>query len=255
MKRLVLKVGSAVLTHQNRLAKDRLSNLVVLISDLKQAGYEVILVTSGSVAAGYSVLKLDKKIIANRQALASIGQPLLMSKYQKNFDKFDIVASQVLLTEWEFDSRKSTFNAQNMIEVLLGHGVVPVINENDTIAVKELTFGDNDQLSAHVAHYFNADMLVILSDIDAYYDKDPRKYDDAVRRDSVSEILEDELNQEVTPNDNFATGGIVTKLKAGKFLLDHGRQMFLSTGMDLSTIRAYLLDHKQIGGTHFIKDA
>jgi glutamate 5-kinase len=96
---------------------------------------------------------------------------------------------------------------------------------------------------------------VILSDIDAYYDKDPRKYDDAVRRDSVSEILEDELNQEVTPNDNFATGGIVTKLKAGKFLLDHGRQMFLSTGMDLSTIRAYLLDHKQIGGTHFIKDA
>jgi glutamate 5-kinase len=255
MKRLVLKVGSAVLTHQNRLAKDRLSNLVVLISDLKQAGYEVILVTSGSVAAGYSVLKLDKKIIANRQALASIGQPLLMSKYQKNFDKFDIVASQVLLTEWEFDSRKSTFNAQNMIEVLLEHGVVPVINENDTIAVKELTFGDNDQLSAHVAHYFNADMLVILSDIDAYYDKDPRKYDDAVRRDSVSEILDDELNQEVTPNDNFATGGIVTKLKAGKFLLDHGRQMFLSTGMDLSTIRAYLLDHKQIGGTHFIKDA
>ena len=120
------------------------------------------------------------------------------------------------------------------------HGVVPIINENDTVSVEELVFGDNDRLSAHVAHYFDASLLVILSDIDAFYDKDPNRYDDATRRAVVTAISEEELNAEHTPNNEFATGGIVTKLQSADFLMKHGREMFLASGFDLSDIKAYL---------------
>ncbi len=251
MKRVVVKVGSAVLTENNRLAKDRMANLVEFLYALQQR-FDVILVSSGAVAAGYTKLKLDKSIIANKQALAAIGQPQLMISYQKKFEKFGINVAQVLLSADDFDSRKRTAHAKNAIEVLLKHKIIPIINENDVTATEELVFGDNDQLSAHVAYYFDADMLAILSDIDGLYDKDPKKHSDAKLLKIVDSIPKELLESECNPNYSFATGGIVTKLKAAEFLLEHGKRMFLASGFDLKDARSFLLENRHEGGTLFI---
>ena len=250
MKRIVLKVGSAVLTEQNRIAQDRMQQLVDLIARLK-ARYEVILVSSGAVAAGYTELKLDKSVLANKQALASIGQPLLMNRYKRKFEKHGILPAQILVTAANFNSASQAEKARDTIETLLENGVLPVINENDATAVEELVLGDNDQLSAYAAYHFNADMLVILSDIDAYYDKDPHRHDDARVRPIVHRIASEELTREVSPHNSFATGGIVTKLKAAHFLLERGRSMFLASGFELEDIENFLLQDLQSGGTLF----
>jgi glutamate 5-kinase len=251
-KRVVIKVGSHVLTPNGRVSKEKIRNLVELISKLMQRGVEVILVSSGAVSAGYSVLPLDRKSIGNKQALAAIGQPLLLKMYQEKFAKYKILCSQVLLSWADLDSKKRTSLAQNAIDNLLLNRVVPIINENDVIATEELVFGDNDQLSASVADNFNADILVILSDIDALYDKNPREFDDAKVRRVVNHITKEELDAKVTPNGEFATGGIVTKLKAGDYLLKRKKMMFLASGFDLSDVNSFLLDGIQKGGTLFI---
>lgn len=253
MKRIVVKVGSHVLSEQNRLAKERIINLVTFLADLHEK-YEVIFVSSGAVAAGYSKLKIDKSILANRQAIAAVGQPYLMSVYQKKFEKYEILTAQVLLTADDFDSRKRTSHARSAVNTLLKNGVMPIINENDVTATEELVFGDNDQLSAHVAYYFDADMLVILSDIDGYYDSDPRENPDAKIYKKVSAVSESDLEIPCNPNHNFATGGIATKLKAAKFLLEREREMYMTSGFDLTDARNFLLEGKQTGGTYFTKD-
>jgi len=252
MRRIVIKVGSAVLTEQNRVAKERMAALVDLIANIKQKGIDVILVSSGAVAAGYTLCRLDKKVVANRQALASIGQPKLVSMYQKKFEKHGMIVSQILLTADDFDSRKRTYHAKCAIDTLLVQGVVPIINENDVTATEELVFGDNDQLSAHVAYYFDADLLVILSDIDSYYDKDPHKFEDAKQLKVVHHIPKEALEAECTPNAAFATGGIVTKLKAADFLLRRHRKMFLASGFDLKDAYAFLIEGVHRGGTLFV---
>ncbi|WP_295418481.1 glutamate 5-kinase [Sulfurovum sp.] len=251
MKRIVIKVGSHVLTEDGAIAKARMLALVQLIAELKAHKYDVILVSSGAVAAGFTLLPLDRGSVANKQALAAIGQPLLLKMYQEKFAKFGLLCSQVLLSADVFDSAKHIQHAKVAIDTLLKNGVIPIINENDTVSIEELVFGDNDRLSAHVAHYFDAQLLIILSDIDAYYDKDPNRYDDAKRRAVVSEISEEELNAEHTPNNEFATGGIVTKLQAADFLMQHGREMFLTSGFDLSDVKSFLVDKKHKGGTLF----
>ena len=255
MKRLVIKVGSAVLTERNRVAKERMAALVALIAKIKEKGTEVILVSSGAVAAGYTLCRLDKKELANRQALASIGQPKLVSMYQKKFEKFGIVVSQILLTADDFDSRRRTHHAKCAVETLLAQNVVPIINENDVTATEELVFGDNDRLSAHVAYYFDADLLTILSDIDSYYDKDPHRFDDAKPLKVVHSIPPEALEAECTPNGAFATGGIVTKLKAADFLLKRGKSMFLASGFDLKDAYSFLIEGRHDGGTLFSPDA
>jgi len=251
MKRIVIKVGSHVLTEDGDIAKERMLALVQLIAELKAHKYEVILVSSGAVAAGFTQLPLDRGTVANRQALAAIGQPLLLKMYQEKFAKFGILCSQVLLSAEIFELEEQMLHAKVAIDTLLDNGVVPIINENDTVSIDELVFGDNDRLSAHVAHYFDAELLVILSDIDAFYDKDPNRYDDAKRRDVVNSISEEELTAEHTPNNEFATGGIVTKLQSADFLMKHNREMFLASGFDLSDIKSFLVDGKHVGGTLF----
>jgi len=253
MQRIVIKVGSHVLTENGAIAKVRMLALVQLIAELKSHKYEVILVSSGAVAAGFTQLPLDRGSVANRQALAAIGQPLLLKMYQEKFAIFDMLCSQVLFMADVFESAKHVAHAKVAIDTLLENSVVPIINENDTVSIEELVFGDNDRLSAHVAHYFDAELLVILSDIDAFYDKDPNRYDDAKRRAVVTTILEEELNAEHTPNNEFATGGIVTKLQSADFLMKHGREMFLASGFDLSDVKSFLLDKVHLGGTLFKK--
>jgi len=249
--RLVIKVGSHVLTENGSVAKERMLALVSLIAKLKEAEHDVILVSSGAVAAGYSQLKLDRNSVGNRQALAAIGQPLLMKMYQEKFARYGLLCSQILLSADVFDSRRATAHAKEAVDTLLANHVVPIINENDTVSIDELVFGDNDRLSAHVTHYFDASLLVILSDIDAFYDKDPNCHADAKPRTVVTHISEAELCAEHTPSNEFATGGIVTKLQAADFLMQHGREMFLASGFDLDDIRAFLLEKTHKGGTLF----
>lgn len=250
MMRIVVKVGSAVLTENSHLASDRLEALVNFIACLKKR-YEVILVSSGAVAAGYTQLKLDKKLLSNKQALASIGQPILMNKYRKLFEAHHQLCSQILVTAANFTTPEEAQRAKDTIETLLAHNVIPIINENDATATEELVVGDNDQLSAYATHYFGADLLVILSDIDAYYDKDPRAYNDAKVHSRIESIEESELTMEVNPNHSFATGGIVTKLKAADFLLKRNGAMLLASGFDLSDAYSFLLDDEHIGGSYF----
>jgi glutamate 5-kinase len=252
-QRIVIKVGSHVLTENGAIAKERMIGLVELISAIMNKGTEVILVSSGAVSAGYTVLQLDKGSVGNKQILAAIGQPLLLKMYQEKFAKYNILCSQVLLSAADLDSKKRTHLAQVALNGLLSNKVVPIINENDVIATEELEFGDNDQLSAYVTENFNADLLVILSDIDALYDKDPHKFSDAIVRKEVSFITEKELSAPMSANNEFATGGIVTKLKAANFLLAHNKKMFLATGFGLEDVRSFLLEGIQKGGTLFRK--
>ena len=250
MKRIVIKVGSAVLTENDSVALERMRSLVDFIAELKQR-YEVILVSSGAVAAGYTKLKLDRSVLKNKQALAAIGQPVLMKKYAKKFEKHNILVAQVLVTAANLNKADDIQRVRNTVDTLLENGVVPIVNENDATATEELIVGDNDQLSAYIAKMADADMLVILSDIDAYYDKDPRKDDDAKVLKVVHEIPKEELLKDVTPNSVFATGGIVTKLKAASYLLENGIDTFLSSGFDLSDAKEFLLKNNHEGGTLF----
>jgi glutamate 5-kinase len=235
------------------LAKERMRDMVELIALVMEQGKEVILVSSGAVSAGYTVLPLDRWSVGNKQVLAAIGQPLLLKMYQEKFAKHGILCSQVLLSAADLDSKKRTALAEVAIDNLLSNKVVPIINENDVIATEELEFGDNDQLSAYVTYNFNADILVILSDIDALYDKDPRVFSDAKARKKVTSISKEELEADSTANNEFATGGIVTKLKAADFLLKKNCKMYLSTGFDLEDISSYLLKGIQLSGTLFHK--
>lgn len=252
MKRLVIKVGSAVLRENDELALERLNNLVDLIAKLKnEKKQQVILVSSGAVAAGNVTLNLDKTQILNRQALAAIGQPLLMKHYKKRFAKHNLKCAQMLLVAEDFDSRKRSQNAKDVMEILLTNGIIPIINENDVIANEELLFGDNDQLGAHAAHYFNADMLVILSDVNGLYDCNPHENDNALLLKEVNTLEDEDLKVKHSPNSEFATGGIVTKLKAAKFLMNRGKSMYLSSGFDLTNAYDFLFHEKHLSGTIF----
>lgn len=253
MKRLVIKVGTAVLTQGEELALQRMKNLVNLISTLKNdKNLEVILVSSGAVGAGYTELKLDKTVLANKQTLAAIGQPKLMKTYQEMFEEFGITVAQMLFIADDFDSRKRSKNAKNVMEILLQNKVIPIINENDVIATEEL-IGDNDQLAAYITHYFKADMLVILTDIDGYYDKNPREFSDAKIQKIINEISQDELDKKPSANSKFATGGIVTKLKAADFLMQKNIPMYLTSGFDLTNAYDFLVDNNHKSGTIFKK--
>lgn len=253
MKRLVIKVGTAVLTQGEELALQRMKNLVNLISTLKNdKNLEVILVSSGAVGAGYTELKLDKTVLANKQTLAAIGQPKLMKTYQEMFQEFGITVAQMLFIADDFDSRKRSKNAKNVMEILLQNKVIPIINENDVIATEEL-IGDNDQLAAYITHYFKADMLVILTDIDGYYDKNPREFSDAKIQKTINEISQDELDKKPSANSKFATGGIVTKLKAADFLMQKNIPMYLTSGFDLTNAYDFLVENNHKSGTIFKK--
>ncbi len=252
MKRVVVKVGSAVLTQNDAIALDRMRNLVEFLVELRKTN-EVILVSSGAVAAGYTALKLDRAILQNKQALASIGQPILMKKYSKKFATHNILTAQVLVTAANFMIDDEINRIKDTVNTLLSNGVIPIINENDATSTKELVVGDNDQLSAYITKHTNSDLLIILSDIDAYYDKDPRVHLDAKIQKIVNSVNADELEKEATPHGAFATGGILTKLKAANYLLECGIDMVLTSGYDLKDIKSLMFENRHIGGTRFTK--
>ncbi|QOY53965.1 glutamate 5-kinase [Candidatus Sulfurimonas marisnigri] len=252
MKRIVVKVGSAVLTQNESIALERMRALVDFLAELKKSS-EVILVSSGAVAAGYTALKLDRSVLQNKQALASIGQPILMDKYSKKFATHNILSAQVLVTAANLQREDEIQRIKDTVDTLISNGVIPIINENDATSTKELVVGDNDQLSAYITKHTDSDLLIILSDIDGYYDSDPRENKDAKVLKIVNSIDKNELQKDATPHGAFATGGILTKLKAADYLLTNSIDMFLSSGFDLSDIKSYMLDEKYTGGTLFTK--
>ena len=174
-----------------------------------------------------------------------------MKKYAKKFASHNIITAQVLVTAANLNKSGDIKRVKNTVDTLLSEGVLPIVNENDATATEELVVGDNDQLSAYITNHINADTLVILSDIDAYYDDDPRQNQNAKVLKIVNKIDENELKKQATPNNVFATGGIVTKLKAADLVMKHNKSMFLASGFDLSDVKSFMLEAKHIGGTLF----
>lgn len=248
--RIVIKIGTHVIYEDGVLDNKRFGDVVDFISAL-MSEYDVIVVSSGAVASGYSKIRLDKSVVKNRQALAGIGQPYLIHEYNERLEAHGYFGSQLLVTADDFDSRKRTKKIRDAIDALIEHNILPIINENDTTATEEIVFGDNDQLSAHIAHFLSADLLVIFSDIDGYYNKDPRACKDAQIIKNVEAINQEEFILPSSAGTMFGTGGIATKLKAANFLLNHNRATFLTSGFDLSDIKSFLIDKNHVGGTLF----
>lgn len=220
--RIVVKVGTSTLTHPNGKTNIRhIEKLCRVLCDLKNSGKELILVSSGAIGVGVGKLNLSSRPeeTSKKQALAAIGQCELMFMYDKFFGEFNQTVAQVLLTADIVDHDKSRKNVQNTFSELMALGVIPIVNENDTVATDELegrNFGDNDTLSAIVATLADADLLVILTDIDGLYNKDPRKYADALRIAHVPVINEEIEKLAGGAGSKFGTGGMATKVSAAK---------------------------------------
>ena len=254
-KRVVIKVGTSTLTYDTgKINIRRIELLSQVISDLSHSGCEVVLVSSGAVGVGVSKLGFGKRPETTRekQAASAVGQGELMSMYEKFFAEFGCKVAQILITKnvLEDDERKQ--NAINAFNTLLEWNVVPIVNENDVISTAEIEFGDNDTLSAVVSELIGADILIILSDIDGLYDKDPAKYDDAKLIPKVKEVTDKLKLSAGGAGTSRGTGGMVTKLIAAEKTLAVGIDMVIINGNNPKNIYD-VLEGKQIG-TRFSKN-
>ena len=233
-KRIVVKVGSSSITGTN---ETNLDKLVEAIATSTQSGQEIILVTSGAIATGLPLLNLTEKPtdLATKQALASVGQSKLMGRYEASLQRFNIIAGQVLLTAGDFEQAETSENASKAIDRLLELKVVPIVNENDTVATQEIAFGDNDKLASLVAVLVQADALVLLSDVDALYDRPPteagsQKIEWVEPEDDLSTIKIGGSSSTV------GTGGAQTKIEAAKYAREHGITVLLTSIDNVSGI-------------------
>ena len=231
--RVVIKVGTSTLAHATgRLNIKRTSELCAVLSDLKNAGHEVVLVSSGAIGMGAGKLGLNKKPsdIPTKQAAAAIGQCELMYTYDRLFTEYNHTVAQILLTGSDFSAPDRHENFNNTIFRLLELGVLPIINENDTIATDEIKVGDNDTLSALVAVSVKADLLIILSDVDGLYSADPRKDKNAVLLRSVPFITEEIEALAGGAGSALGTGGMKTKISAAKLCAENGCDTVIGSG-------------------------
>ncbi|MBR0464662.1 MAG: glutamate 5-kinase [Clostridia bacterium] len=233
--RIVIKVGSSTLTHASgQMNIRRVEKLCKVMSDLKNAGHEMILVSSGAIAMGLGKLSLKQRPTDDptKQATAAVGQCELMYTYDKLFSEYNHTVAQILLTgsDIEDDGRRQHF--RNTLSRLLDFNVLPVINENDTVATEELGIGDNDTLSAVVAREIGADLLVLLSDIDGLYSADPHKDDSAVLIPIVETLTAEIMNLGGGSGSMLGTGGMSTKLKAAEIVTAAGCDMIIANGAD-----------------------
>ena len=236
-KRIVIKLGTSTLAHKTgKLNIRRMTNLVRVISDLHNAGREIIMVSSGAVGLGAGKIGLPEKPkeTAIKQAVAAIGQCELMHVYDDMFAKYSVTVAQILLTKAIIDNPSHCANFKTAVSTLIGMGVIPIVNENDTIAIDELELeiGENDSLSALVAKLSEADLLLILSDIDALYTGDPRSDPDAEPVRIVEEITPDIEAMAGGAGTNLGTGGMSTKINAGKIAAEAGIDMVIMNGRD-----------------------
>lgn len=232
-KTVVIKVGTSTITHHNGTINLLVvEKLVRALSDLKNEDKNVVLVTSGAIGVGCSRMGFTKKpdSLPEKQALAAIGQVNLMQVYSRLFSEYGQIAAQILLTKDVIEDEVRKLNAINTFNTLFSYGSIPIVNENDTVATEEIEFGDNDTLSAVVAVLIKADLLILLSDIDGLYDKNPKHHSDAKLIPIVYGITRQiEENCQNTDN-NFGTGGMITKLAAAKICNSHGIPMVIANG-------------------------
>ena len=244
-KRIVIKIGSSSLMHNEtgRLNLGKIEKLVRTIVDIKNSGKDVVLVSSGAIAVGRMAIGLNEKPdeLPVKQACAAIGQAKLMMVYQKIFAEYSTTAAQVLMTKATVMNDKSRRNAQNTFNELLNLGAVPIVNENDTVSTYEIkqvqTFGDNDRLSAIVTSIIDADLLILLSDIDGLYTDDPNSNPDARFINQVDVIDDKLLNMgKSTSGSGVGTGGMATKLKAAGIAVSSGADRVIANGNDIDNI-------------------
>ncbi|HBK52459.1 MAG TPA: glutamate 5-kinase [Syntrophomonas wolfei] len=239
-RRVVIKVGTSTLTYNNgQLNLLRIEHLVREMADLHNRDMEVLLVTSGAIGVGANRMGYKKvpKTMPEKQALAAVGQGALLHLYEKFFGEYGKTVAQVLLTRDDLDDRMRYLNATNALLAILAMDVIPIINENDTVVVDEIKFGDNDTLSALVAGIVNADLLLILSDVDGLYDCDPRTNKEAVLQHQVSEITRDMAEKSASRGSSFSSGGMITKLKAAQVCMAAGVPMVIANSDEDNVIR------------------
>lgn len=245
-KRIVVKIGSSSLTNENgEIDKVKFNDHVDALAELRKMGHEVLLVSSGAVAAGFKRLGYGTKPITlkGRQAAAAVGQSLLVQSYIDQFSDYKIVPAQILLTRDDFTNRDRYKNAYATISELLERGVLPIINENDTVSVRELTFGDNDMLSALVSGFIKADQLIILTDVNGLYDENPAVNPNAKKIEGLTEITNEMLGFADESGSSVGTGGMRSKLLAAKTALSVGVPIFIGTGFGQDKLKNILSGH------------
>lgn len=248
-QRIVIKVGTSTLTYKNgQLNLQRIDRLVRQMADLHNQDKEVLLVSSGAIGVGATRMGLKKvpPTMPEKQALAAIGQGALLHIYEKIFAEYGKTVAQVLLTRGDFDERMRYLNATNALLAILNMGVIPIINENDTVVVEEIRFGDNDTLSALVAGVVDADLLIILSDVDGLYNCDPRLNEDACLLSEVDEITEEIEENSRSRGSKFSSGGMYTKLKAARMCMAAGVPMIIANSEENNVITR-LMDGEKLG--------
>ncbi len=248
-KRIVVKVGTSTLAHQTGMLNiRRIENLVKTLADLQNDGKELILVSSGAIGVGSGKLGLNERPAdtPTKQACASIGQCELMYVYDKLFSEYNHCVSQILMTRDIIDSPKRVQNVINTFEKLLSLRVIPIVNENDSVSVEEIEFGDNDTLSALVANLANADALIILTDIDGLYEDDPKKNPDAKLIPTVEKIDSRIESLAHGKGSTLGTGGMITKIHAARIATEAGIPTYICNGAD-PNILYDLCDGKQVG--------
>ena len=253
-KRVVIKIGSSSLVHRNTgmLNLRKVEALIRVLCDLRGQGKDVILVSSGAIAVGASAMGMNKpSTTSEKQALAAIGQARLMMTYQRLFAEYNQMTAQVLMTKYTVLNDKSRVNARNTLEELLKLGVIPVVNENDTVATDEIekvgTFGDNDHLSAIVAALVHADLLILLSDIDGMYTDDPARNPNAHFIPVVKEITEEYLKMgKETSGSSLGTGGMAAKVDAARIATDSGADLVIANGDRVENV-LMIMDGMEVG--------
>ena len=256
IQRIVVKVGTSTLTNENgHLDIEKIRKIVLELSNLQDKGYDVILVSSGAVGAGMGLLNINEKpkTLAEKQMLSAVGQVSLMQIYQTLFKEYNKIVGQLLLTKEEFSNRKRYLNMRNVCNAFLKRKIIPIINENDAIVSNALKIkvGDNDTMSALVSGLIDADLLIILSDIDGLYNKNPRKYEDANLIHIVGDINEDIKNMAGAEGSKFGTGGMVTKIIAAEMVTKIGTSLVIASGDEPKNITRIV--EKENIGTLFVK--
>ena len=252
-KRIVVKIGSSTLTHENfRMNLRRIEALTRVLSEFKNAGKEIVLVSSGAISAGVAKMGLSArpKATEEKQALAAVGQSELMRIYEHFFSMFGHPVAQILLTKDIMENPTARGNAENTFRTLLKMGCIPIVNENDSVSFDEIEFGDNDTLSAYISVLCDADCLIILSDIDGLYDSDPHKNSEARLISTVAKIDEKILGYAGGAGSNRGTGGLITKLHAAEIVTKEGIPMFIVNGGN-PEILYDLFEGKHVG-TYFM---
>lgn len=252
LKRVVIKIGSNVLTDHHRIRRGFFSELAEEIAFLKARNIQPVLVSSGAIATGMSASGVTRRPvkIPELQALAAIGQPILMNLFAKEFARKHLTVAQVLLTQDGLEDRSRFINAKHALGALIRQNVIPIVNENDTVTVEEIKIGDNDQLSAHVAHLVEADLLVILSHVEGLYDRDPNVFPNARLVVKVRKIDKRIRSMVYEAKDERTTGGMATKLISARICMEHGIPVIITSGFNKNFIRNIFSE--KIPGTLFL---